>query len=60
MKPFTSQVLDLPPGSTLFFLKDGYMDQFRVGAGEKLKTKRVKEYITSLGGWSRLSSGRRF
>lgn len=48
MRSFTTQTVELLPGSTLYFLTDGYMDQFRVGAGEKLKTKRVKEYITSL------------
>lgn len=45
-KPFTNQVIDLKPKSTLYMFSDGFQDQFGGVDGKKFGSGRFKELIS--------------
>lgn len=47
-EPFTSQVIQLQSGDSIYLFSDGFADQFGGKDGKKMKSKRMKELILSL------------
>lgn len=47
-EPFTSQVIQLQTGDSIYMFSDGFADQFGGDDGKKMKSKRMKELILSL------------
>lgn len=47
-EPFTSQVIQLQTGDSIYLFSDGFADQFGGEEGKKMKSKRMKELILSL------------
>jgi len=47
-EPFTSQVIQLQTGDSIYMFSDGFADQFGGKDGKKMKSKRMKELIVSL------------
>lgn len=47
-EPFTSQVIPLQEGDSIYLFTDGFADQFGGEDGKKMKSKRMKEVILSL------------
>lgn len=47
-EPFTSQVIQLQSGDSIYLFSDGFADQFGGKDGKKMKSKRMNELILSL------------
>lgn len=48
MQPFTTHVLELQPGDTVYVFSDGFADQFGGDMGKKYKSGRFKKLLAEL------------
>ncbi|OFY97619.1 MAG: hypothetical protein A2309_00100 [Bacteroidetes bacterium RIFOXYB2_FULL_35_7] len=48
MKPFSSQMMQLHKGDTIYLMSDGFADQFGGEKNKKLKIQRLKEIISEI------------
>jgi serine phosphatase RsbU (regulator of sigma subunit) len=47
-KPFTTHLIQLEAGDTLYIFTDGYADQFGGEKGKKYKSTKMKEFLLSI------------
>lgn len=58
-KAFTTHTVQLETGDKLYFISDGYADQFGGTTGKKLKTKNLKEILVETNKLSISNQGKR-
>lgn len=58
-KAFTTHTVQLETGDKLYFISDGYADQFGGTTGKKLKTKNLKEILVETNKLSIANQGKR-
>ena len=51
-RPYSSHIVTIEPGDTVYIFSDGYPDQFGGQGGKKLKYKPLKELLLSVQGES--------